>query len=295
MIWVFGNVTIDLIFRVDRLPTPGETLLARGRQVDLGGKGANQAVMARRGGVATALVAMLGNDADAAWARARLAREGIDGRWLMTADVPSDQSIIMVAPDGENAIVSSHVATASLTPALCRPALEQVSARDVVLMQGNLGFETTRTCLAEARRRGARTMLNPAPIDYHFGPIWPSVDIAIVNEVEAVSLGGDPDPIRAAAALRAQGAGAVVVTLGPRGAALLGPSGRLDVPALPVTAVDTAGAGDVFCGTLALLLHERRDLPAALGIAAKAAALSVTRPGTQSSFPTAAEMAEIMR
>lgn len=287
---VVGNCSLDLVFRVPRFPKPGETLLADSRMIDVGGKGANQAVAAARCGVETLFLAATGTDTNGKDIRARLAAEPIDLGHMLTADTPTDLSIIYVRPDSENTIVSSHQATDLVTPDASDAVLGRLDPGDVLLMQGNLAFATSRHCLAEGRRLGARTVLNPAPIRYAYDDLWPLVDYAIPNRIELAELGGDEDPARGGRALLAKGAGSVVATLGADGAALVSQDGIVSVPAPSVDAVDTTGAGDVFVGVFAAGLAQGLAADASIGVAVAAAALSVTRPGTQSSFPTAVEL-----
>ena len=195
---VIGNCTLDIAFHVPRFPRPGETVLAAASARDLGGKGANQAVAAARSGAPVAFCAAVGADENGEAMRARLVEEGVGTDHLAIPPVPTDESIIYVTPEGENSIVSTHAAAASMDMTLARPALEAVGAGDVLLMQGNLSRELTRACLEEGRRRRAATVLNPAPIQYGYEAIWPFVDCAIVNEVESEHLAGSADPATAA-------------------------------------------------------------------------------------------------
>lgn len=293
-ILVIGNCTIDLTFAVDRFPAPGETLLARERRVDLGGKGANQAIVAHRFGARATLAAPIGKDADGDLACARLSREGLDLTLVLRTDAPTDQSILYVTPGGENTIVSSHLAAASATPEWARGTVAAASSRDWLVMQGNLALETTCAALAAGRTAGMRTCVNPAPIQYDYGAVLPLCDMVIVNEVEAVALGGGADPIEAGQAIRSGGVPLVLVTLGAAGAALIESPGVSHFPAPVVSVVDTAGAGDAFCGTLVACLARGGQLTHAVRAAVEAASLSVTRPGTQSSFPSAAEAVAIL-
>jgi ribokinase len=291
---VIGNCTVDLSFAVERFPRAGETLLARERRVDLGGKGANQALVAHRFGVDARLAAPIGRDPEGDWAFARLAGEGLDTASILRSDTATDQSILYVTPDGENTIVSSHGAAASATPAWAVETVERAPAGTSLLMQGNLTLETTRAALAAARGRGFRTLVNPAPIQYGYGSLFPLTDIAILNVVEARELGGADDPIEAATAIHAGGVPSVIVTLGARGAVLIDRGGRRSVPAPAVAAIDTVGAGDTFCGALAACLDRDIAIGTALAVAVESASLAVTRRGTQSSFPSAAEAAAIL-
>jgi ribokinase len=290
---VIGNCTLDLTFRVARFPRPGETLLATAKATDIGGKGANQAVVVARAGVEVAFLAAIGRDAEGTAIRERLLSEGIDLVHLLSCTAPTDQSIIYVTPDGENSIVSSHDAAASIGPQQADALLKRLRPGDILLMQGNLSLTTTLHCLREARRLGAITVLNPAPINYAYDQLWPFVDVAIVNEVEAVELGGAPEPLTAGGALLGRGVRQVVVTLGAQGAVVMAEDARAAMPAGRVAAVDTAGAGDVFCGVFVAGLARGLAPELAIRPAVAAATLSVTRPGTQSSFPSTQELCRI--
>ncbi|MBV9244757.1 MAG: ribokinase [Methylobacteriaceae bacterium] len=290
---VIGNCSIDLSFSVPRLPRPGETLLARQRSLDLGGKGANQAVVAARFGAETILAAPIGRDADGDKACARLAAEGLCLAVKRT-DAPTDQSIILVAPDGQNCIVSSQEAACRADPEWAEGVLREAARRgDLLLMQGNLPLRTTLVALSLARRLGMLTLLNPAPIQYEYDQLLPLADIVIVNEIEARELGGHADPFDAGRAIHERAASRVIVTLGARGAALIEDE-LMRAPAPVVDAIDTVGAGDTLVGAFAAALAGGRDSSASLRIAVDAASLAVTRGGTQSSFPTASEAANIL-
>ena len=292
-VFVVGNCAVDVVFRVPRFPRPGETILAESRLTDLGGKGANQAVVLARAGAPTVFGAMLGEDAEGAFARAILARERFADLRLLTAAVPTDQSVINVAPGGENAIVSTALAARALGPAEADRLLAGIAAGDLLLLQGNLSRETTLHCLVAARRAGAGTIVNPAPIHFDYDGLWPYVGTAILNEVEARELGGGGDWEAAARRLLDEGVGAAIVTLGAEGVAGIEGGTAFRVPAPRVAAVDAAGAGDVFCGAFAAALARGRSLRAAIDLAVAAASISVTRPGTSSSFPSAAELAAL--
>jgi ribokinase len=287
---VVGNATVDVSFELESLPRPGETLLARGRMVDAGGKGLNQAVVARRAGAEVIYVAAIGDDPEADIIHARLAAEGLPGADLLCRPGPTDQSIIYLDRNGENMIVSTADRARSLTGAQVSERFERLGRGDLLLLQGNLARATTEDCLARGRASGMFTLLNPAPIDYPYAGLWPLVDLAVVNDVEAATLGGDGTPAESARRLLFAGAGAVVATLGPQGALIIEGARTTSVPAATVAVVDTAGAGDVFCGVLAAALSEGRALPDAVAWAVAAASLSVTRRGTSSAFPTPAEL-----
>ena len=277
---VLGNAAIDLSYSVSRLPIPGETLLAGAKQVEIGGKGLNQAVVAARAGAPTRLVAAVGDDWAGAMIRDRLAAEKLDPSDLHIADAPTDELIVMVTPDGENTIVSTAAAAARLPLARVVTAIDALAAGDLLLLQGNLSREVTEAALSLARQRRVVTMLNPSPIAFDYAGLFQWADIAIVNMVEATALG----PI---------GAGTVILTEGAHGARLLAAGRESRVPAPAVAAVDTTGAGDVVCGVVAAGLALGLAIEPALNWAMAAAARKVTRHGAFAGLPSAAELHEL--
>jgi ribokinase len=292
---VIGNIALDETFRVPALPAPGETLLASAAGVDLGGKGANQAVVLARCGVPTRLVARIGADAAAAQLRALLAAEPLDISGLIAAGAATDRSVVLVTGEGDNAIISIADCARGLTTAEAEAALAGAAPGDILLVQGNLTMAVTRHALEVARRRGLHTVFNPAPVAPKFATLWPLVDLAVLNAGEARCLSGAAEATRAAERIHAQGAGIVVVTLGAGGALLRDAVGTVRQAAVPVVVRDTTGAGDTFAAVLAAALLVRRlPTPVALRAAAEAAALTVSRAGTLVSFPSAAELATIL-
>ena len=291
---VVGNAVVDVAYQVERLPGAGETVLARERTVDIGGKGLNQAIMAHRAGAEVRFCAGLGGDPAAAVIRARLEAEGLSTAWLVSVPCATDESIVYVARSGENCIVSTNEAARHLAPRHTEGVLVGVAPGDVLLLQGNLSREVTDMCLARARAAEATTILNPAPIAFDYARLWPMVDIAILNQIEAQTLTGEAEIDAATAVLRGRGAGKVVLTLGPEGALVheaLGPS--QSVPASAVIAVDTAGAGDVLAGVVAAGIDRGLSLMPAVRWAVAAASRKVTRHGTSSRFPTGDELAAL--
>ncbi|MEH2488759.1 ribokinase [Bradyrhizobium sp. AZCC 2230] len=285
---VLGNATLDVIQRVDRLPMPGETVLALSTARCAGGKGLNQAVAASRTGAPTLLVAPIGQDAEAAFLADGFRDEAdLDVNWLI-CNAPTDLSAIWVATGGENVIVSSTDCASSVTSDQAHSFCDTLAAGDVLLMQGNLAADVTRTAAQTAQARGATRVLNTAPIAWDMKPILGLFDIVIANEKEADLLtAGSPS---AAAALRASGLHTAIITLGARGALVISDGIETTIDAPRVAAIDTAGAGDVFVGTLAGLLANGMILSKAVTVAVAAASLSVTRPNTTPSFPSRAEI-----
>jgi ribokinase len=286
---VIGNVAMDETIRVDDLPERGASILGVEISRDLGGKGANQAVVLGRAGLATRLVAPVGGDTRADEIRAALGPEPLEASLVEVDGVRSDISIILMTAQGENAIVTTNEAASGLLPAAGVVTLASAVAGDLLVLQGNLSHETTRALLAEGRARGMRTAFNPSPVRDFFAELWPLVDFVFLNEGEAAALGG-------VERLIAQGVGRVALTLGQRGARLISVGTDETVAAVPTTVVDATGAGDCFMATaLASAALREVDLDArALAHAARAAALTVSRAGTMRAFPTAAEMSAIL-
>ena len=287
---VIGNVALDETIRVEALPRPGASILGVELARDLGGKGANQAVVLGRAGLDCRLCAAIGVDARGAEIRAALASEPVEARLLEVEGVRSDISIILMAAEGENAVVTTNEAAAALCPDAAVGLLAEAAVGDLLVLQGNLSRGTTRALLQAGRARGMLSAFNPSPIRDFFDEVWPFVDIAFVNEGEAQAGGG-------VERLLSRGVGAVVLTLGARGARLCGADGGVAaVDAAPATVIDTTGAGDCFMATALASAALRGVAPdeTAIRHAARAAALTVGRAGTMRAFPTAAEMSAIL-
>ncbi|CAN7683572.1 ribokinase [Rhizobium rhizogenes] len=289
---VVGNVCIDTTFRVDRFPLPGETLNARDHLDGVGGKGVNQAVAAARTGADIRFFAALGSDPAAAFIKERL-KDEFDLGGLSEKPLPSDRSTIVVNQDGENLIVSGVACAADFDPLREIGLAALITHGDILVMQGNLRATVTDACLRAAKVAGATTILNPSPLSGEV-PDLTAVDIVIVNQGEAFEITGDPDPERAARDLLRRGAKAAIVTLGAEGCLLLEGDTVDLIPAIKMAAVDTSGAGDVFCGCLVGCLMKGWTLAQSARLAVAAAALAVGRPGTLEACPSRAELSKLM-
>ena len=291
MIVVFGSLNIDLLFRVGRLPQPGETVLTAGYATEPGGKGMNQAIAAARAGARVAMVGCVGRDGFADTVLSRLAAEGVDPTGVRRVEAPTGCAAIAVDDGGGNAIVvasgANLAATADMVPdALLDPA-------NLLLLQMEVPPEENWRLLRRARSAGMRTLLNLAPFRLVPAASLPAIGILVLNEIEATQvaahLGQRPLSLDdAAAALARQCGGACVVTLGADGALAAERDRLWRTPALPVTAVDTTGAGDAFVGAMAAALDGGEALPDAMRWGAVAGALACTAVGAQASLPDAA-------
>jgi ribokinase len=292
-VFVLGNAGIDLSLTLPRLPQPGETLVAEAVARAPGGKGLNQAVVAARAGATVLFAAPVGADADGDAVAAALANEPFLALHLHRGEQRTDQSILMVAPGGENSIVTAGARAAAMAPDIAARFVAGMTEGDILLMQGNLSLPATRRAMEAARERGGRVMLNAAPLRWSVSGLLSLCDVVVVNEVEARGITGSAGGA-AAAALRAAGVGLALVTLGAAGCVVADAAGITAVPGLRVDAVDTTGAGDTFCGVLASRFAAGEEWPVAVQAAQRAAAITVTRRGAFAALPTMSELAAIL-
>jgi ribokinase len=294
-ICVVGAALIDLISYVPRLPRVGETLHGTDFRMGYGGKGANQAVMAAKLGACVSVVSGVGRDVFGDGMLENFRAFGIDTTWVAVDDEsPSGVAPIAVGPDGDNAIIIVTGANDRLTRTHVERARPAIAAADVLVCQLEIPLSATRAALEIAREEATLTILNPAPAVDDLEPeLYVLADILCPNEVEAEILLGHAvagSEEAAADELRARGAGSVILTLGERGCFVLAAEGALELPAEPVEATDTTGAGDAFVGSLAYFLARGEPLAEAAARANRVAAVSVRAPGTQTSFPAAGSL-----
>jgi ribokinase len=240
-VWIVGSTMVDLVAYADRLPTRGETVVGRTFALGFGGKGANQAVMASRLGARVSIVNCLGLDVFGDMTLENFEREGIDVTHVTrTAAAASGVAPIWVEPDGANRIIVVPGANEQLRPEDAARAIAEADAVDVVLGQLEIAQDVTAAAFAAAHERSALTVLNPAPAAILVPALLAATDWLVPNEVEAAALA---PTMSALAALGPR----LVVTLGERGASLLGADGQVvEIGAEQVDAVDTTGAGDAF-------------------------------------------------
>jgi ribokinase len=284
MVLVFGSINADLIIPVPRLPRPGETVMGGDYAMLPGGKGANQALAARRAGAAVVLAGAVGADAFADIALDLLRREGVDTRLVQVVKQPTGCAAIMVSKEGENLIAVASGANMSVRSG---QVADELLGPDVTLVaQMEVPPGETEALIRRMRAHHGRVLLNLAPalpIDH---ALLGEIDLVIANESEATTLGSDP--ARLAMRLR-QG---FVITRGAAGSvAFLRDGMRLEVPALPIEPLDTTGAGDTFVGVLAASLDLGSTLELALRRASAAAGLACLARGAQTAMPDSAMIA----
>jgi ribokinase len=278
MILVFGSINVDLLVPVPHLPAPGETVLGGDYTLAPGGKGANQALAARRGGSDVVMASAVGRDALAEVALSLLRRDGVDLSLVATSARPTGCATITIDPAGENAIAVASGANLDVSAAQVPDRL--IGPDTVLVLQREVPMTENAALIQRARAPGARVVLSLAPA----GPLAPvdlkDIDIFLANEGEATTLSGNYVAI--AGHLRQ----ALVVTRGAAGAiAYLADGGMISIPALNIEPVDTTGAGDTFAGVLAAGVDRNMDFDMALRRASVAAALACLTIGAQPAMP----------
>ena len=289
---VVGSNMVDLITYTARMPGPGETIEAPRFEMGCGGKGANQAIAAARLGAEVMMVTKVGDDVFANNTIRNFEESGIDTRYVeRVPGTSSGVAPIFVEPSGENSILIIKGANALLSPADVDRAAEDLKGCDLIVMQLEVPLETIYHTIEFGARHGIETLLNPAPAPADLDPKRiEQVTFLVPNQTELATISGLPvtseaEAETAAKSLIDRGIRTVIVTLGARGALLVtkGEATRRIEP-VRVTPVDTTGAGDAFIGSFARYYVENRDLDAALHMAVRYAADSITRPGTQKSY-----------
>ena len=286
-IWNLGSINADHFYALPHLPAPGETLAANSFRVGLGGKGANQSVAAARAGADVQHIGAVGRDG--AWALDRLGEYGVGTGGVSGGETPTGHASINVAAEGENAIVIFPGAIAALDPDTVGKTLQDAAAGDLLLMQNETTLQPETAALCA--KLGMRLIYSAAPFEISaVEAVLDHVDVLIVNEVEAAQL---CDAM--GTAIDAVPVPNLLVTKGADGAEwYVKGAAPIRVPSPSVDPVDTTGAGDTFAGFIAAGLDAGLDIAPAMALAAAAAALKVTRPGTADAIPSLAEVQAFM-
>lgn len=290
-VFVVGNIVADQTYSVGRLPNEGESVLGRKISVDLGGKGANQSIILARSDISTILIAAIGDDTQANQLSERLATEPVVPRLIQIPNTASDSSIIIKDGTGKNVIVTTVDCARSLTLSDVEQKMTDAASGDLLVLQGNLELAITKQIIATARKRGMKIVLNPSPFENGVELLLADLDTLFVNQHEAYQITGCEGPV-AVQKLLEFGIKTVILSMGEKGALLGTASEVLSVPAQTCHVVDSTGAGDTLQSVAiasAILRRSCIDL-VALKIAAKAAALTVSRHGATAAFPTQTEL-----
>ena len=293
---VVGSFVIDLVFKVEHRPGPGETMLARDFGMFLGGKGFNQAIAARRLGADVSMVGRVGRDTFGDMFMAKLEQEGIDSSHV-TRDPDAGTAIAspVIDASGENSIIAAPRANMRVTPDDVLAAEEQIAAADVLMLQFEIPVAASRRAAEIARKYDTLVLLDPAPVEHGFERFNAPIDYIVPNEIEAHMLTWKMTSEEAAAALLPETRQGVVISLGEQGAMAVDRAALLRFPAHKVNVVDTTGAGDAFRAGLAVMLAQGKPLDDAVRFANACGALACTVMGAEPSMPKLEAVERLVR
>jgi ribokinase len=299
-ITVIGSTNVDFLIKTDKLPGFGETVTGGVFFQNYGGKGANQAVGAARAGGNVTFVTCLGEDLYADNLMENFKKDGIETSFVFRDRVEATGSaLIMLDKDGNNYLSVASGANYKLKTAHIDQALNTILEAEIIVMQMEIPFDTTKYVFELAAKHNKKVLFNLAPAKPFDLSVLKSTYAFVVNEIEASMVTGlkvetDDEIKTAAQALLTLGCKTAIVTLGARGSYVASPEFTGTVPAFKVKAVDTTAAGDVYCGSLAVAMVEGRSLVDAVRFAGAASAISVTRLGAQPSAPWRKEIDEFI-
>ena len=290
-ILVVGSSNTDMVIKTHHFPAPGETILGGRFLMNAGGKGANQAVAAARLGGVVTFIGKIGDDIFGKQAVQQLEDEGINVDFVsVDPDNPSGVALITVDQKGENSIVVASGSNGTLSSADFDQAILELDDSEFILMQLEIPIPTVEHIARIAALKQKKVILNPAPAAVLSDELLRNLYLITPNETEAEILTGiivtdKQSALKAAEILHKKGVEIVIITMGAAGAFLLENGIAELIKAPKVEAVDTTAAGDTFNGALVVALSEGKTIQESIDFANKAAAISVTRIGAQSSVP----------
>jgi ribokinase len=290
-ILIVGSSNTDMVIKTQNFPAPGETILGGRFLMNAGGKGANQAVAAARLGGLVTFVGKIGDDIFGKQAVQHLEDEGINVDFVaVDPENPSGVALITVDRKGENSIVVAPGSNGTLSAADFDKAQAMLGESEFVLMQLEIPIPTVEHIAQLAALQQKKVVLNPAPAAKLSDDLLKDLYIITPNETEAELLTGikvtdEQSALKAATFLHDKGIEMVIITMGSAGAFLLSNGQHEMISAPTVEAIDTTAAGDTFNGALVVALSEGKTIQQSIAFANKAAAISVTRIGAQSSVP----------
>lgn len=285
-ILVIGSSNTDMTIKGNRLPVPGETVLGGEFKMGQGGKGANQAVAAKRLGGDVTFICKIGNDLFGKESLASYRKDGIDTSWVLRSSLPSGVALIMVDGKGENCISVAPGANGDFSSEDIESVADVIRESAFLILQLEIPVPAVMKAAEIAHNAGVYVILNPAPAVPLPESLLANVDLITPNQTETEILTGISDDIeKAVRRLSGLGVKNIVMTMGSRGSAVY-QNGRCTlVEACKVDAIDATAAGDTFCGALCVALSEGLDLVNAARFATRASALTVQKVGAQESIP----------
>jgi len=289
-IFVFGSLNMDMVIRSPYLPAAGETLSGGGFMTNPGGKGANQAAACGKLGGLVHMAGCVGSDAFGKQMLENLAGYGVDVSCVRVVEgTPSGIAVIVIVDD-DNRIILDVGANSKTNSSDAVRLLSSATHGDILLVQLETPLEAVGAALKLAHEKGMYTILNPAPMTSDIQAYFPFVDMITPNETEFHALTGTDILDEGGRLLMAAGIREVVVTRGVKGYCYISLGKIVSEDCIKAPVVDTTGAGDTFCGALAVKLAAGEDIENALRFANRAAAVTVQRRGAQVSIPTLDEV-----
>lgn len=299
---VIGSNMVDLTSYITRMPVLGETLEAPDFSMGCGGKGANQAVAAAKYGADVLMMTKVGDDVFADNTIANFKKAGIDTKYVQKVQgVSSGVAPIFVDKSGQNSILIIKGANKYLLPADIDAAADDLKKCQLIILQLEISLETVYYAIEFGKKHGISVLLNPAPAtkELNIEQVC-QCDFFMPNETELAILTGMPvstlDEVEAAAqTLIDRGLKNIIVTLGGHGSLWLSKEGKHMVKPFKVNAVDTSGAGDAYIGCFSCCYVQTGDILSSMKTASAFAALSVTKRGTQKSYPEKEDVLKLLK
>ncbi|MDO5517378.1 MAG: ribokinase [Clostridium sp.] len=302
-ICILGSMNMDMVLRVKNQPKEGETILAKSFEKIPGGKGANQAVAAKRCGAEVCMIAKIGKDDNGKYLKEKLEHEKIDTSFVFEDKrEATGMAIININDEGNNSIVVVPGSNMTLTEYEIETTYDKLRESDILIAQFETNEDMTINAFKKAKELGKLTILNPAPAKEIDEELLKVTDIIIPNETEAEVLTGVKietleDAHKAGKVFLEKGVKYSIITLGSKGAAVIGEDFCELVNAYKVNAVDTTAAGDSFIGGLSSKLDcsnlTKENLIKSVNFGNRVSSIAVQRSGAQPSIPYLKEVIEI--
>jgi ribokinase len=304
-VYVLGSMNMDIVLKVKNMPHIGETIMSKSMEKIPGGKGANQAVAAKRSGADVYMIAKVGRDENSIILGKELEKDDINVQYVFKDDKePTGMAIINVDDNGDNSIIVVSGANMAITSSEISSTEEAIVESDVVITQLETPMDMSIEAFKLGKKHNKLTILNPAPAREIDEELLKYTDIIIPNETEAalltkIQVKDLESGKQAADEFFKKGVSCVIITLGERGAAVITKENSEIVPAYKVEAVDTTAAGDSFIGALSSTIDAKNmnfeDIKAAVRFGNKVSSIAVQRKGAQPSIPYLSEVLDIYR
>ncbi|MGV3488169.1 MAG: ribokinase [Tuberibacillus sp.] len=298
---VVGSLNMDMVVKVEKRPSKGETVLGHDFFMSPGGKGANQAYGVAALGGSVSMIGCIGDDVFGEQLKQNLVSVGVDVSGLkVNVGTASGSAFITLDPEGDNSIIVAPGANHSMTPDIIREKADMIKSAKLLIVQLEIPLETVLEAITVAKEAGVKVLLDPAPVQELPAEILEKVDYITPNMTELSSLTGievtDSKSAQVAAVkLLDQGVGTVFAKMGGKGVTVVTANHTNYLKGYEVKAVDTTAAGDAFCGAIAVAMVSGKDIWESGYYGNAVGALTVTKPGAQASIPTTEDVNDFLR